>query len=71
MKVTYLERIENHMAWNSKMFCFSCGAHEYDIVEQLEPKTTTPWSVRCPQCGASSEQWVAKNLAIIDWQGGN
>ena len=68
MKVTYLERIENHIALNSKMFCSKCGAHEYDIVEQLEPEPKGLWFVRCPQCEFESPKTPNKKCAIAWWK---
>ena len=68
MKVIYTERLENRMAWNRNNFCPSCGAHEYTIVEQLEPKTKNPWYVRCPQCGYESYESPARDIAIARWR---
>ena len=68
MKVTYTERIERRMAWNRKMFCAQCGGHEYEIVEQLEPESTTPWYIRCPQCGAEGFESPTKDIAIARWK---
>lgn len=68
MKVTYLERIDNHTALDRKKFCFNCGAHEYDVVEQLEPQNPTPWFVRCPQCGAEGPESPARDIAIARWK---
>ena len=68
MKVTYLERIERHMAWNRKMYCPECGGHEYEVVEQLEPKNPTPWFIRCPQCGAEGYESPARDVAIARWK---
>ena len=68
MKVTYLERVERHNAWSRKMYCPFCGAHEYEIVEQLEPKTLSPWFVRCPQCENSSYESPTRDIAIGRWR---
>ena len=70
MKVTYLEELENHMAWNAQMYCPSCGAHEYTIVEQLEPETATRWTIRCPQCGYECEPAPARDIAFAEWKNG-
>ena len=68
MKVTYLERIENHMAWSGKMYCSQCGAHEYDVVEILEPKVIYPWFVRCPQCAHEAYDSPSREVAIARWK---
>ena len=73
MKVTYIEEIENHTAFSRKMYCHSCGAHEYEIVHQWEPRTPEPfslttWYVRCPQCGAESVVAPTKDSAIRWWK---
>lgn len=68
MKVTYMERIENRNAWSRKMYCGNCGAHEYTVVEQLEPYTKTPWKVRCPQCGYEGYEAPARDIAIARWK---
>lgn len=68
MKVTYLERIERRLAYSRKMYCGSCGGHEYEIVEQLEPYTPTPWRVRCMQCGAEGYEAPARDIAIARWK---
>lgn len=70
MKVTYLEELENHMAWSGQMYCPSCGAHEYTIVEQLEPETETRWTIRCPQCGYECEPAPARDIAFAEWKNG-
>lgn len=66
MKVTYVERIINKLAFNSKKYC-RCGSHEYQIVEQLEPETPCKWSVRCAQCDLSTWQFPIKEAAIAAW----
>lgn len=68
MKVTYVERIERRLAWSGKMYCPACGAHEYEVVEQLEPKKSTPWFVRCPQCGAEGFESPTRDVAIARWK---
>lgn len=68
MKITYVEQIENHMAWKGSMMCGKCGAHEYDIVEQLQPKTANPWYIRCPQCGFESTAAPTRESAIAMWK---
>ena len=70
MKVTYLEKIERRTAFSRKMYCPSCGGHEYEIVEQLEPQTPTPWIVRCPNCGNTSYESPARVIAIARWKQG-
>lgn len=68
MKVTYTEKIESHMAWRHTMYCPKCGAHEYDIVEQVEPKVDSKWYVRCPQCGFEGPQSPLREIAIGRWK---
>ena len=68
MKVTYLERIENRTAFSRKMYCPSCGGHEYIVVEQLQPESVMPWYVRCPQCGYESYLSPARDIAIARWK---
>ena len=68
MKVTYMERIENRTALSRKMYCPGCGGHEYDIVEQLEPATCTPWKIRCSQCGYEGFEAPARDIAIARWK---
>lgn len=68
MKITYMEKIENHNAWSRKMYCPNCGAHEYTIVEQIEPITDTPWHVRCPQCGFEGYESITREIAIARWK---
>lgn len=68
MKVTYMEAIENHMAWRAKNYCPACGAHEYDIVEQLEPEVENRWFIRCPQCGVESLMSPSREIALARWQ---
>lgn len=68
MKVTYTEQIENHTAFNRRMYCSRCGGHEYDIVEQLEPVTPTPWYIRCSQCGHEGYASPARDIAIARWK---
>lgn len=71
MKVTYVERIETRTAFSRKMYCPSCGGHEYEIVEQLEPTTDHPWMIRCAQCGAEGFSSPEKDIAIARWKQGN
>lgn len=68
MKVTYLERLENRLALSRNMFCPYCGAHEYTIVEQLEPATIFPWMIRCPQCEYEIPACENKQDAILYWR---
>ena len=68
MKVTYTERIENHNAWSRKMYCPACGAHEYEVVEQLEPEDSEKWYIRCPQCGHEGFGAPTKEIAIGRWK---
>jgi len=70
MKVTFKEEIENKWAYNPKKYC-TCGAHEFDIVQQLSPLIDLPWSVRCPQCGLSTKQYMDKKSAMLAWESGN
>lgn len=68
MKVTYLERVEDRTAINRKMYCGECGEHGYQVVEQLEPYTITPWSCRCPVCGNETLQYPTRKKAVKAWQ---
>lgn len=69
MKVTYLERIERRTAFSRKMYCPSCGGHEYEIVEQLEPECPDmAWYVRCSQCGAEGFGGPTRKIAIARWK---
>lgn len=69
MKVTYLERIERRTAFSRKMYCPSCGGHEYEVVEQLEPKCPDmEWYVRCSQCGAEGFGGPTREIAIARWK---
>ena len=68
MKVTYLERIERHLAFSRNMYCPACRGHKYEIVEQLEPKCDNNWYVRCPQCGAESVSGPTRDVAIARWR---
>lgn len=76
MKVTYIEAIENHMAWRAKNYCAKCGAHEYDIV-RISKVDDIPlghvdndvtWVVRCPQCGFEGLESPLREVAIARWQ---
>lgn len=67
MKVTYLERVERKIALNRNKYC-SCGEHEYEIVEQLEPNTEVKWSIRCPYCGRETPQTCSKTTAMHLWK---
>ena len=69
MKVTYVEKIENKTAFNRNKYC-ACGSHEYQIVEQLEPETDRPWTVRCPVCGRVTWPYVIKEAAMGAWISG-
>ena len=71
MKVTYLERIEYKLAWRRDMYCPKCGDHEYAVVEQLEPSTDTPWTVRCPMCEYETYASPTREVAIARWKQGN
>lgn len=68
MKVTYMERIENRTAFSRKMYCSACGSHEYEVVEQLEPYTPTPWRIRCPQCGVEGYESLTRDIAVARWK---
>ncbi len=68
MKVTYLERVEDHTAINRKMYCGECGEHGYQIVEQLKPFTERRWSCRCPVCGNETLQHPTRKKAVKAWQ---
>lgn len=63
-----MERIENRMAWTANMYCSKCGAHEYDIVEQLEPVVEENWYLKCPQCGFEGPTAPERALAIVGWK---
>lgn len=66
MKVICLERVERKNAWSAKSYCYQCGAHEYELVEQVEP--ISEWYVRCPQCGAEGPASPARDIAIARWK---
>lgn len=68
MKVTYIERIERRTAYSRKMYCPSCGGHEYEIVEQLEPFAYNPWFIRCSQCGAEGTESPTRDIAMARWK---
>ena len=73
MKKVYIDIIQNHTAWSRKMYCPYCGAHEYNIVEQVEPKAPEPfpislWYIQCPQCGAESSLAPSRKAAIAWWK---
>lgn len=68
MKVTYLERVETRLAWRRDMYCANCGDHEYEVVEQLEPPTDSPWTVRCPMCGHEIAASPLREVAIARWK---
>ena len=68
MKVEYIDIVERHIAWNRKMYCPSCGGHEYEVVEQWKPVTFEPWFVRCPQCGAIGLESTTRKMAIARWK---
>lgn len=67
MKVTYMERLSNHVALNRNKFCPNCGEHQYIVVEQLEPETEWKWSIRCPACGFETGQHSIKQGAMSAW----
>ena len=67
MVVTYLERIEKRTAFNRKMYC-SCGSHEYEVVEILEPMELDNWFVRCSECGKEGTAGPSRELAIMGWK---
>ena len=71
MKVTYLEQIEYKLAWRRDMYCPNCGDHEYAVVEQLEPNTDTPWTVRCPMCEYETKAFPTRETAIAYWKQGS
>lgn len=68
MKALYIERIENHLALDWHKFCAKCGAHEYDVVEQVYPETFWKWYVKCPQCGHETAPSSSKKIAIDNWK---
>lgn len=68
MKVTYTEQIESRTALSRKMYCGQCGEHGYEIVEQLAPATSTPWTVRCPYCGYETPKFNQRKTAIDVWK---
>ena len=68
MKVKYVERIERHRAFSRKMRCPYCGSTKYEVVEELQPSTTTPWYVRCSKCEAESYMSPARDIAIARWK---
>lgn len=68
MKAVYLERIESRTALSRNMYCPKCGGHGYEIVEQLKPETSTPWFIRCEQCGHESYESPARDIAIARWK---
>jgi len=69
MKVTYMERIERRTAFSRKMYCPYCGGHEYEIVEQLEPRCEDKeWFVRCAQCGYEELPAPTRKIAIGRWK---
>ena len=67
MKVTYTNIVENHMAWRAKNYCAKCGAHEYNIIEQIVPNVDRKWYVQCPQCGYETEPSYLKDIALLRW----
>ena len=68
MKITFVEQIERHNAWRAKNYCALCGAHEYEIVEQIAPVESNNWYVRCPQCGYEGPHSPFKDIALLRWQ---
>lgn len=68
MKAIFVEKIENHIAFDRNKYCPMCGEHQFDIVEQLEPPTEFPWSVRCPACQCETGQYSIKDGAIAAWK---
>ena len=69
MKVTYREMVERRLAFSRKMYCPSCGSHEYEIVEQFEPRCPgEEWYVRCAQCGAEGVRAPLRDIAILRWK---
>ena len=69
MKKIYTERIERKTAFSRKMYCPACGGHEYEIVEQIEPKYEgMEWFIRCSQCGAEGLPGPSREIAIARWK---
>ena len=68
MKVEHIYEVKHKNAFSRKMYCPFCGAHEYEIVEQLKPFTERPWFINCPQCGGCSPDSPAKDIAIMRWK---
>ena len=71
MKKTFVEQMQTHMAWNRNKYCPSCGEHEFTVVEQIEPFTLFPWSIRCLACGYETGQYSVKEGAMSVWEGKN
>lgn len=67
MKVTYLEQVENRIAFSRNMYC-TCGSHEYEIVKVLEPYMDAPWFIRCPECGREIALSPTKEIAKERWK---
>ena len=68
MNKVYTEIYQTKMALNRKKFCPQCGEHQYTIVEQIEPITPFPWSVRCRMCGYETDQCAIKKGALALWR---
>jgi DnaJ-class molecular chaperone len=68
MKVTFVEEIEDHIAFSSKKFCPKCGYHGYTIHHQLEPETSSAWWVSCPECEAEGLPGPSKDVAMGRWR---
>lgn len=67
MKVTYIEKVEDKIAFRPQYFC-TCGAHGYQIVEQLQPQTEYRWSARCSDCGRETPQYLLRKTAKLAWR---
>ena len=68
MKVTYLQIIENHTAYDRNKFCPNCGAHEWSVVKQFDNEGDIQWFVSCPQCGYDGPDAPSRKIAIARWK---
>ena len=68
MKVTYLQFIESHTAYDRKKFCPNCGAHEWGVVKQFDNEGNIQWYVICPQCGHEGPDAPSHKIAIERWK---
>lgn len=68
MKVIYVNKEDNHTAFDRSNYCPKCGGHDYTIVHQLAPYDA--WYVRCEQCGCESIESTTRALAVMRWRNG-